>query len=217
MGWEEIYKNKLPGHYLKYPSDAFVPLFFRNLKHVTDRENCLDFGCGSGNNSEVLAGFFKNLYLVDISPTALSIAAERVCADKSMTSCKIEDFWPNFDFILAWQVLCFYDSKQSLKKIITTLRNKLTKGGLLLCSITTTEDSKAILSEKSKDDENVYIIGDEIPHQKGLRILAFRDSSDFLKFFQDGLEILDYGKYCRLSYLDNNNRLSEYYVVARKL
>jgi len=214
MVWENIYSNKLGGSYLKYPSDAFVSIFFKSLKFIENKKNCLDFGCGSGNNSEVVKDFFENMYLVDISETALDIASNRLNIDKSNCSTTIKSNYKQLDFIFAWQVL-YYNDSDSLIKIINNFYNNMNTGGVVMCSIITTTDCKVKLSNKISDNE--YIITDKIPHQAGVKIYACETIDEFIALFEKKFKILDYGKFCRKSYLKNDDEIDEWYFVGKKV
>jgi SAM-dependent methyltransferase len=212
MVWDKIYKNKLPGHYMQYPSEAFVPLFFRALKHTKKNDACLDFGCGSGNNSMVLKHYFNKIYLVDISETALEIAKTRLKLPNLHCSTSIHENFPTFDFVLAWQVL-YYNTKVSLMRLIDCFYRTMNEDAIILCSIVTHEDCKVRLSNKISEHEYKITM---IEHQKGARIISCQNVEEFLSYFDSHFRILDYGQYGRKSYMIKDDEISEYYLIGQK-
>lgn len=73
--WEDIYRR---GKQLnKYPQDAVVSLVIR-LKRHKPRLRVLELGCGAGNNLIFMAQENVDAYGIDISPSALKVAKNRL-------------------------------------------------------------------------------------------------------------------------------------------
>lgn len=53
-------------------------LFISDDKLIRSKENILDFGCGTGRLTEFMAGDFKKVYGVDISPTMIAQGRNRL-------------------------------------------------------------------------------------------------------------------------------------------
>jgi len=213
MVWENIYKNRLAGSYLKYPSDSFASIFFKSMQYVKSKKNALDYGCGSGNNSEVIRGFFENLSLVDISDSAIEIASKRLSIPKNRCFNTLENVDETYDFIAAWNVLC-YNTQASLQNTIKEFSKHLHSGGVLMCSISTTKDCKANFSDKVAP--NQYVISHEIPEQEGADFCAFETVKEFVALFENDFSIIDYGEFCRISHKNKKELISEWYLVAQK-
>ena len=209
--WEKIYEN---GNYFYYPDSNFVSLFFKIKKYFFSFNKCLDFGCGSGNNSEFLQLYFQEIYVVDISINALEITKKRLSLkENKYFNTIIQDDMNELDCILAWQSLyygTFTDFKDKLFKLIKILN----KNGIIMFTLLKNNDSKILYSDFINKTD--YVINDNIPTQKGCNIF-FVDSSIIVKIMNDyGLEIIDYGEFCRNSYKKENSKMSEYYFIGQK-
>ena len=216
--WESIYKNKGPGSFLNYPNELLVSLFYRYKQYINIDGKCLDYGFGSGNNSEFLIQHMQGLYGIEISESALLAIANRLSKYKNFKSnnfsLEFGSNFCNFDLIVAWQVLC-YNTKNSFHDAVAKMINSLNKNGVFIVSLSTHVDTKVVTSKKI--DENTFIISDMIPHQTGCTMYSPSSEDDFLQLFQAyALDILDYGYFVNMSYKMPDRCLSEYYLVARK-
>ena len=52
LNWEDIYSKG--ESYLEYPNEALVVTYHRIKKYLPQNTTCLDFGFGSGNNTQFL-------------------------------------------------------------------------------------------------------------------------------------------------------------------
>jgi SAM-dependent methyltransferase len=218
QNWDNIYKNKGPGSFLNYPSEILVAAFFRYKSLINLDGKCLDYGFGSGNNSEFLIQNMKELYGVEISDSAITAVKDRLKDYENFDEKNFANTLPTtsdfFDLIVAWQVLC-YNTKESFNQSVTKLINSLKSGGIFITSISTHTDVK--VSASKEIDKNTFTIGDLFPHQSGCVMFSPSSKEEFLQFFEGyNLEILDYGYFENMSYTDPRKCLSEYYLIARK-
>jgi SAM-dependent methyltransferase len=215
--WEDIYKNKGPGNFLRYPNEVLVSLFFRYRSQINQQGKALDYGFGSGNNAELLIQHMAELYGVEISESAVQAIGPRLQhyanfrQDNFATAFKAG--FEAFDLVLAWQVLC-YNTKDTFAEAVATLASKVRPGGLVITSLTAQDDMKAVHAEKIGED--TFRIGREIAHQEGCVIYAPATVDGLADpFRQQGLEIIDSGYFQHVS-LMSDTKLSEFYVVAKK-
>jgi SAM-dependent methyltransferase len=216
--WEEIYRDKKAGSFLIYPNENLVTLFFQNRGIINQTGKCLDFGFGSGNNSEFLIQHMQELYGIEISKSSIASTRDRLKHFTQFNPAKFntigpENEFPNdfFDLVVAWQVL-YYNDKQTIKATIAKLFNYLKPGGILICSLTTQRDVK--VRHAKAIDENTFIVDKRIPHQEGCQIFSPRNEQELLLLFA-AFEIVEYGYFERKSFVAENT-LSEYYLIARK-
>ena len=216
--WDDIYKHKGPGSFLKYPNEILATQFFRHKTQINLNGKCLDYGFGSGNNAEFLIQYVKELYGIEISQSAIDNLETRL---KHFDNYKKENFSLNFnssfsefDLIVAWQVL-YYNTKSSFETTLDILYSLLKKDGIFIVSMSTHNDIKITCSKKI--DENTFQIGNTFPHREGCIIYSPSSEQEFLHHFvKYNLEILDYGYFENMS-VKTNQKLSEYYMVAKKI
>ena len=218
INWNNIYKNHGAGSFLNYPNEVLVTLFYRYRKYINLDGKCLDYGFGSGNNSEFLIQHMRQMYGSEISESAISAVNSRLSKyenfDKKLFSLEFKSDFCDFDLIIAWQVL-YYNTKDSFQQALDNLVNSLKVNGILIVSLSTHKDIKVTMSKKI--DKNTFVIGDFIPHQTGCTMYSPATKEEFLHFFEPyNLETLDYGYFENMSYIKSENCLSEYYLVARK-
>lgn len=109
--WDALYEA---GNYLHYPSEVFVQLYFRSIGKGVKTGDFLDYGCGSGNNSEFIARQGWRVTGADISALALQIQKKRLDA-LALASVQvgvdglapIADQLGRYDNILCWDCLCY--------------------------------------------------------------------------------------------------------------
>jgi ubiquinone/menaquinone biosynthesis C-methylase UbiE len=139
--WEDIYRS---GNQLnKYPFSDVVSLIFQ-LKKQHPKLNVLELGCGAGNNIFFMAEQQVSAAGIDISPTAISFAKNRL-ADASLSAdlkqgCFTSLPWqPNsFDFVLDRSALNCVPYDKIVKAIEECFR-VLKPGGTLRSQIYSTD------------------------------------------------------------------------------
>lgn len=76
--WERIYKEKGSGSFFRYPSEIFVTQFLRHKNNITLNGKALDYGCGSGNNTEFLIEEMESVFGLDISESSIGITKKKI-------------------------------------------------------------------------------------------------------------------------------------------
>ncbi len=216
--WEAIYGQKKAGNFLMYPSEHLVSLFFQNKSAINLTGRALDFGFGSGNNSEFLIQQMNELYGIEIAESSLPTAKNRLSRYDNFNPAyfkagnKKNDFDANFfDLIVAWQML-YYNDEPGLIASIARLHHYLKPSGILICTLITHNDVKVKHAKRIAEDN--FEIDSRIPHQEGCRVFSPKNKAGFLALFHE-FEEIDVGYYERTSFLTENTT-SEYYLVARK-
>lgn len=214
--WEKIYKEKKAG-FLRYPSEVFITHFLRHKKYITPKGRALDYGCGSGNNTEFLIEEMESVFGLDISESSINITRKRLrlhrryCEDNFATSLKSN--FNTFDFILAWQVL-YYNTEEGFKESFKELYSRLNHDGVFILTLPTRNDLKVELSQKIA--KNTFVISDKIPLQEGCTIFSPSTINNFLNLFKAyDIDKLDYGVFSNFSHL-KNNKAQEFYLVGKK-
>lgn len=218
INWEDIY---LKGEsYLEYPNEALVVTYHRIKRALPQNAICLDFGFGSGNNTQFLINRneITDIYGLEISSNAKNMLKNRLNGHSKFDEDNFiisDEFIPKFenkfDLIVAWHVIS-YNTHDSLQKSIGNLRKYLKKGGLLITTLGTPKD----ISKKYSDfiSHNTYKINNNIPSQENCVVVIPKDEKDFESYFSD-FEILDIGREERISYRKTDFH-SHYYGVFKK-
>ena len=215
--WEEIYRLGKPGAFLHYPSEHLVTLFHQNKHRINTLGKVLDYGFGSGNNSEFLIQSMGEFYGIEISEASINILTKRFhdepkfnprnifhTRDRAKIDCQ-------FDLIVAWQVL-YYNNFEGLDETINWIWKSLLEGGVFIATMITNRDIKVKYSRSL--GSGLRIIDERIPHQEGCILINLTNQEAFLKLFHH-FNILDVGHYERHSQ-STQITASEYYAVMVK-
>ncbi|HIP14482.1 MAG TPA: class I SAM-dependent methyltransferase [Sulfurimonas autotrophica] len=215
--WEELYAQG--DSYLKYPNEALIVTYHR-IKHLLPKEVvCLDYGFGSGNNSEFIIDKVTDFYGLEISPEAKDITAVRLDRFEHFKKENlvlsnnefIPEFEGKFDLLVAWHVLSYNDD-DNLHKVSEYLYKYLKKGGLLITTLATPRDVSHKHSQRQ--DKNTYMINRGIANQEGCLVVIPSDEKEFESYFSQ-FQTIDIGHEERMSYI-NEDFHSHYYGVFQK-
>jgi SAM-dependent methyltransferase len=215
--WEEIYKLGKPGAFLHYPSEHLVTLFHQHKHRINTPGKVLDYGFGSGNNSEFLMQYMAEFYGVEVSEASINNLAKRFSNQPKFHSENIfhtrnrGNINNEFDLIVAWQVL-YYNDYKGLEDALSWIHDSLRSGGIFIATMITNRDVKAKYSLELTG--GLRVIDERIPHQKGCTVICLASIDEFLKTFR-GFDILDFGHYERHSEITKITA-SEYYAVMVK-
>ena len=138
--WDALYES---GNFLHYPSEVFVQLYFRSIGKDRKSGDILDYGSGSGNNSEFLARQGWRVTGADISAKALEVQRKRLEAlGQPGTQVPIDGLAPlagqlgSYDHVLCWDCLC-YNRLPKAKQDAIALAAALKPGGYLFINMPT--------------------------------------------------------------------------------
>ena len=216
--WNEIYNEG--ASYMQYPNEALVVSYHRIKSKLPQKVSCLDYGFGSGNNSEFIISKVDEFYGLEISDSAKKITSKRLSKFENFSSNNlylsdnkyIEAFEGKFDLIVAWHVIS-YNTHESVQKVIEYFYKYLNKGGILITSLATPRDiSKKCSQEISK---NTFKINSEIADQEGCIVVIPKNKEDFESYFAK-FKTLDIGHEERMSYEKENDLHSHYYGIFQK-
>ena len=215
--WEELYTQG--DSYLKYPNEALIVTYHR-IKNLLPKEVvCLDYGFGSGNNSEFIIDKVTDFYGLEISPEAKDITAVRLDRFEHFKKENlilsnnefIPEFEGKFDLLVAWHVLSYNDD-DNLHKVTEYLYKYLKQGGLLITTLATPRDVSHKNSQRQ--DKNTYMINSGIVNQEGCLVVIPSDEKEFESYFSQ-FKTIDIGHEERMSYIKEDFH-SHYYGVFQK-
>lgn len=216
--WDDIYAKG--ASYMMYPDEVLVILYHR-IKHLLPSNiTCLDYGFGSGNNSEFIIDKIDSFYGLEISQSAKELASKRLekydhFKEENLiinSNEFVEEFEGKFDLIIAWQVIS-YNSHESVQEVIEHFHKYLKKGGILITTLATRDDiSKSYSKELSK---NTFQMDERIPNQTGCIVVIPEDQKDFENYFNK-FETIDVGYKQRTSFLKPEETSSHYFGIFQK-
>ncbi len=166
--------------YLDPPCDAAYPLeyAFHLLGDAKDKV-VLDFGCGAGENTTLLARRSEHVIGIDLSPELIAVAAERLRRDGTQADLRVASAYSSelpdgsVDIVFCIALLHHLDLSEARKEVDRILR----PGGCV------------IVSEPVRDSDTVAFIRKMIPFQRGdvsafERCLKQEDLAEFGRGFQ---------------------------------
>jgi 2-polyprenyl-3-methyl-5-hydroxy-6-metoxy-1,4-benzoquinol methylase len=200
--WDALYES---GNYLHYPSEVFVQLYFRMLGSSAKSGSFLDYGCGSGNNSEFLGRQGWTVVGADISARALDIQRKRLSdLGKSSQQVQVDSSQSlrkqlgDYDHILCWDCLC-YNTLQKARDDAQGLAAALRPGGHLFINMPTM--GHEFVSTGLRLEDGSYMNQRKGTRQEGAIMAIPRDVDDLISWFpnltvvQQGHFIFDFGGY----------------------
>lgn len=133
--WQDLYAGG--GNDLHYPNEFLVRLAARLLPMRTPRK-VLDYGCGTGANLIHLASMGHDVHGVEVAPSALERAQERLLALRlpaTLHAVPVGSGLPFddgfFDIVIAWQVL-YYNSRDSWAAAVRELERVARPGATVI-------------------------------------------------------------------------------------
>lgn len=168
--WRTLYDRG--GGDLRYPSEVFVRLAAR-LMPAEKPLDVLDFGCGTGANLAHLAAMGHRVEGVDLAPSAVARARERLTAAGLQAGVRAVEPgarlpWEaqTFDAVVAWQVL-YYNDHAGWSGAVHELERVLRPGGLLLVATAAPGDVSQLQAEAMGDG----LYRSRVPGQEGCTLL----------------------------------------------
>jgi len=217
--WNDIYNEG--ESYMQYPNEALVVSYHRIKNKLPNKVSCLDYGFGSGNNSEFIISKVEDFYGLEISESAKEITSHRLDKFQNFDSKNlyisenkyINKFENKFDLIVAWHVIS-YNTHESIQEVIEHFYKYLKNGGILITSLATPRDISKKYSEEI--DHNTFKIDSNIIGQEGCIVVIPKDAEDFKNYFHK-YKTLDIGHEERMSYEKANDLHSHYYGIFQKV
>ena len=205
--FEEHYKNN---SMLQERIELFRVYIQRYEKLINQKYACMDFGCGPGLNSILLAKKGFSVIAVDFSKKMLALAKGNInkasfndlisyeLQDLSKPSDLLDKYSGSISCIICASVIEYFEDYE---KIISTIYSLLRPNGVILITF---PNKQAILRryEKIKQFFGLVKNGDYLMHQKS----QFDIDATILMMKKSGFEILDY----QLFNHSNNNLKSKY-------
>ncbi|MBD5095465.1 MAG: class I SAM-dependent methyltransferase [Lachnospiraceae bacterium] len=200
---------------IKYPSEPVIRYLHNNFPIGKDNK-ILDFGCGTGRNTLVMADMQFDIYAADYNEICLERTKEKlekinyqnvIYIKNDRTSIPIES--SILDCIVAWGAL-FYCNAADRNLLFSELNRILKIGGCFLSDFRTKED---YLYGKGKEIEKDYFILEE--YLPGMNYW-FCDEKAIRELYREhGFEIVNLEK--ADFYRDNmEKKVSHYHVWAKK-
>ncbi len=203
-------------HNLKYPDENVIRFLNRKYGKILDRSkiSVMDFGCGIGRNTTVMADMGFMIYAVDYNEECLKMTSDKIkeygveykLIYNDGTDIPLED--ESVDAIVAWGAL-FYLDRNKEKDLLCELRRVLKAGGMILADYRTKEDSMYGKGEELERD--FYILDQSCGSLAGISY-AFRDISELFSIYaRCGLNLVEYEKINR--YTNNMQEINSHYVI----
>jgi 2-polyprenyl-3-methyl-5-hydroxy-6-metoxy-1,4-benzoquinol methylase len=141
MNKAEIFWDKRAGNFEKNPikdEQDFLNTIEKVKIYLSETDTVLDYACGTGTVSNLIAASVKEVYAVDISPKMIAFASEKAAALKidNIQHSKISLFddtldKAEFDAVLAFNILHL---SENMQEVIQRISQLLKPGGLLISS-----------------------------------------------------------------------------------
>lgn len=213
MNNKELLKNDRVIHNLRYPDEDVIKFLFQTKAYGN---RVLDFGCGSGRNTIVMADLDLEICAMDYNKECLDLTKEKVCDYKKIryvvneeTEIPLED--ECIDRIVAWGALFNLNSDKE-KKLLNELRRVLCNGGLLLADYRAVDDS---LYWKGKEiDKNLFVLDETCGSLSGISY-AFKSEQDIVNMYEQcGFSIINLEK--KQQWTNSMSVCNSHYIVWAK-
>lgn len=160
QSWDKHYSEKT--RILNYPDETVVS-YVSVHKNQLEGKKAIDIGCGCGRHSFLLRDYGMDVTAIDGSKAAIDYAtkkAEKLGLDhiKFQTGLvqDIEVVEEKYELIIIWGVLFYLDEKDRTK-LIQNAYKMLKKGGHLLCTLRSKEDTEYDLKENEKQGQLTHV------------------------------------------------------------
>ncbi len=144
----------------------------------------LELGCGSGEDSAVLAGSGADLVALDLSAQAVATARARVPGARFLIQDLRDPFplGPSGASVVVASLSLHYFSWVETENLVNRIRETLLPGGVLLCRLNSTNDHHYGATGHTLIEENYYSVYGE-PKR-------FFDRSSIERLFRSGWQAL---------------------------
>lgn len=189
--WAEDRKK----HDLKYPDESVVRFLKKNFKSG-ENKSILDFGCGSGRNTLVMADMGFMIYAMDYNEVCLELTKEKLdninySNVRYLQNEKLKINLPDesLDCIVAWGALVFFNKSQ--REIFYKELNRVLKpGGIILADYRSKEDS--LYKRGEQIEEDLFKLEDTMTGNLDGFIYWFCDKEYLIELYEkSGFEIFN--------------------------
>ena len=212
--WEEERKK----HDLKYPDEYVVRFLHKNFK-TGEGKSILDFGCGSGRNTIVMADMGFEVYALDYNDICLLLTKEKmekmgyesVAYLKNMRT-DIPIATEQLDCVVAWGAL-FYCNSVDRNMLFQELHRILKPEGLLFADFRAKEDS--MFGKGKEIEKNLFILDREQGDLAGINYWFCGEEEIRDLYAENGFEIVNLEK--KDFYINNmQKRNSHWHIWAKR-
>ena len=217
---EVIVEYDEEGEIKKYPSLELVRIEKKFFNTHNNNPKVLEYGFGTGCNTECLLDEGYEVYGIDVSSFSLEKTKERIekkndnlieklhlsLIDENTSKINFEDNF--FDYIVAMSVLSLLGSEQRVRLLLKEFKRVLKKGGRLILDI---NDQESEFSEGKKQlEKNVFIAG---PYEDNIKCYCLKSEEDFQNLVKDYFIIKDSGFSCHKLF---GRRINEWIICGEK-
>jgi tRNA (uracil-5-)-methyltransferase TRM9 len=203
---------------LKYPDENVIKFLYKNYKSGADK-TILDFGCGSGRNTMVMADLDFNIIAMDYNDICLDLTKEKL-DKRNYTKVQYSKNKGNeipvestsVDCVVIWGTI-FINNYIDREQIMSELSRVLKPSGLLLVDFRTQEDN---LYKRGKELEpNFFLLDEAVGSLAGLNYW-FASNKDAVELLhKHDFDIINIEK--KDMYCDNlSTKHSHWHIWARK-
>ncbi len=214
----ELWAEERKKHDLKYPDNYVVRYLHKNFLSG-EGKRILDFACGSGRNTLVMAEMQFDIYAVDYNDICLELTREKmekinyhniIYLKNTRTDIPVED--GILDCIVAWGAL-YYCNEADRNLLFDEINRVLKEDALFLGEFRTKDD---FLYKKGLEIEKDYFVLDNVAGVLAGINYWFCDEEELRRlYWEHGFEIVNLEK--REFYTDNMSKnVSHYHVWAKK-
>ncbi len=216
---KELWKEERLAFDLKYPDENVIRfLLYCAQKFSANNRRILDFGCGSGRNTWVMAELGFDICAMDYNRDCLELTKQKLNGYEQIEYVMNEELVVpkpenDFDQIVANGVL-FYLNRNSEQKLLLNLARVLKVGGFLFADYRTKDD--ALYGRGRMIEPDLYELDETCGSLCGIQY-AFRDADEIKHIYtKNGFEII---KFERIDhYMENCTiKYSHYLIWAKKV
>ena len=202
----------------KYPSLELVRIEKKFFNNHNNKARLLEYGFGSGCNTECLLEEGYEIYGIDVSRSALANTKKRLTEkkinfnetlhlsliDENTKSLNFDDNY--FDYIVAMSVLSLLGSERRIRLLLNEFKRVLKKGGRIVLDIN--DQDSEFSKDKKQIKKNVFLAG---PYGDKINCYCIETEEEFVNLIKDYFVIKDSGYSCHKLF---GRRINEWIVCG---